>query len=89
MHSKNKKAMTAKERTHVEAIKNMPCAICEAPPISEAHEVEQGLWHLSIPLCADCHRGSKNGIHGQKNIWRVMGQTENTALNQTIARMYG
>lgn len=89
MHSKNKKSMTSKERNHVEAIKGMPCAICGADPMSEAHEIEQGKWFLSVPLCADCHRGSKNGIHGQRNIWRVMKQTELSALNQTLERMYG
>ena len=89
MHSKNKPAMTTAERAHVGSIKEMPCAICDVQQTSEAHEIEQGKWFLSVPLCADCHRGSRNGIHGQKNMWRAMGQTELTALNQTIGRLYG
>ena len=81
--------MTTAERAHVGSIKEMPCAICDANGPSDAHEIEQGLWHLSVPLCRDCHMGSQNGIHGQRNLWRVMKQTELTALNQTIGRLYG
>ena len=89
MHSKNKKAMTKTEREHVDKIKLMPCAICEAPGPCEAHEIEQGLWFLSIPLCPDCHRGSHNGIHGRKAIWSVKKITETSALNQTLEAIYG
>ncbi len=84
MRSKNKRAMTTAERTHVERIKGMPCGVCNAIPPSEAHELEQGQWFTAIPLCDDCHRGSFNGIHGQARIWKVYKATEHSVLNETI-----
>lgn len=87
MQSKNKKPMTTAERRHVEIIKAMPCAVCgECPESSgsEAHEIEQGQWFTTIPLCADCHRGEKNGLHGQRAMWKVMRKTELVCLNDTI-----
>jgi hypothetical protein len=89
MHSPNKKPMTAQERAHVGRIKEMPCAVCDDPGPSEAHEIEQGAWFLSVPLCADCHRGSVNGLHGQKAMWKVMHMNEHDALNETLRRVLG
>lgn len=85
MQSKNKPAMTAAERRHVEIVKSMPCAVCDAPGPSEAHEIEQGQWFTAIPLCPDCHRGPVNGWHGQRAIWKVKKLDELKVLNQTIA----
>lgn len=87
MQSKNKKAPTVAEREHIERIKGMPCGVCEASGPSEAHELRQGEWHTSIPLCADCHRGSFNGIHGQQRIWKVKKLDELAVLNNTIAEL--
>jgi hypothetical protein len=69
----------------------MSCCVCgeaasEDKP-SEAHEIEQGLWFLSIPLCAGCHRGSHNGIHGQARIWKVKKITELSALDDTFRKV--
>lgn len=91
MQSKNKPRMTAAERDHVTRIKLMPCCVCgagggESAP-SEAHEIEQGQWFTSIPLCADCHRGSHNGLHGQRRAWRVKKLTELSALNSVVAQL--
>ena len=87
MHSKNKRAMTADERRHVTRIKSMPCAVCDAPPPSDAHHVDQSSHFLVLPLCKDCHQGSHNGIHGQKRMWAVMRKTELSALNETIGKI--
>ncbi len=87
MHSKNKPAMTKAERSHVERVKSLSCAVCEQPGPSEAHEIEQGLWFCSVPLCSDCHRGSLNGLHGQRGMWKVMKRTELGCLNDTIRRL--
>lgn len=76
--------MTRAEREHVGRVKEMGCVVCGQAGPSEAHEIEQGLWFLSIPLCPDCHRGSFNGIHGQKRIWTVNRITELSALNETL-----
>lgn len=88
MNSKNKKAMTASERRHVERVKSLACVLCGVAGPSEAHEIEQGQWFLSVALCADCHRGSRNGIHGEKVMWRTLKMTENDALNETLRRLY-
>lgn len=87
MQSKNKPAMRSDEREHVDRIKQMDCAVCWKPGPSEAHEPEQGLWFLSIPLCEDCHRGHFNGIHGQRRIWSVRKLTELVALNETLRKV--
>lgn len=85
MQSKNKAKPTVAESRHIERIKSMGCGCCEAMPgPSEAHEIEQGMWWTSIPLCPDCHRGAFNGIHGQKRIWKVLKKDEMSVLNDTI-----
>jgi hypothetical protein len=87
--SKNKTPMTAQERAHVGRVKALPCGVCgsESDEAREAHEIEQGKWFLSIPLCADCHRGSFNGLHGQKRMWAAMKLNENDVLNDTIRKL--
>lgn len=84
MNSKNKRAPTAAERRHIERIKALPCACCDAPGPSEAHEIEQGDWWTSIPLCPDCHRGPILGLHGQRRAWAVRKLTELGALSNTV-----
>lgn len=88
MFSPNKERQDRDEREYVGRIKLLPCCVCgtgggEAAP-SEAHEIEQGLWFTSVPLCADCHRGPRNGIHGMRYAWKVRKFTELIALNRTI-----
>lgn len=87
MWSKNKSRMTAAERDHVSRVKELPCSVCDAPGPSEAHEPTQGLWYISIALCADCHRGSVNGLHGKRVMWRIHKMDEWDALNITIRRL--
>lgn len=79
--------LTAKERAHLARIKEMPCAVCGAPPVSDAHHIQQGQQYLCIPLCHDCHQGSHNGIHGQARIWRVLKKDEMSCLNETVRRL--
>ena len=62
----------------------MDCVVCEAAGPSECHEINQGQWFTSMPLCPDCHRGSLNGIHGQRRMWSVKKMDELAALNKTI-----
>ena len=78
-----------KERLHLARIKSMPCSVCGDVGGSEAHHIEQHHQFLAIPLCADCHRGSFNGLHGQKRIWNVLKKTELTCLNDTIEKLMG
>jgi hypothetical protein len=88
MQSKNKPKPSAGERLHIARIKAMHCIICQSPPPSECHEIHQAQWFTSMPLCADCHRGSINGIHGQKRIWNVYKMDELEALNETIRKLF-
>lgn len=87
MQSKNKKAPTAAERKHIEAVKSLPCSVCDCAGPSECHEPKQGQWWTSIALCADCHRGSFNGLHGQRRMWDVRKMDEMDALAVTIQRL--
>ena len=87
MHSKNKAKPTNDEKAHIERIKGMACIVCQASPPSECHEINQGQWFTSMPLCADCHRGSINGIHGQRRLWNVKKMDELSALNETIRNL--
>ncbi len=65
-------------------MKELACGVCNAPGPSEAHHVEQHQQYLCIPLCPDCHRGSFNGLHGQRRIWGVRKLTEMDVLNETL-----
>ncbi len=94
VYSKNKKPMTALERRHVTRVKLLPCGLCGAGggdlAPSEAHEIKQGQWMTAIPLCEDCHRGSFNGLGGQKRMWQVMKKDELDVLGETVGRLlYG
>lgn len=75
------------EKAHIARVKGLPCGVCDAAGPSEAHHVEQHRQFTVIPLCADCHRGSFNGLHGQKRIWNVLKLTELSVLNDTIRKL--
>jgi hypothetical protein len=81
--------LNQKERIHLARVKELPCSVCDSKEGSEAHHVVQGLQYTCIALCPDCHRGSFNGIHGQKRMWSVMKMTEMDALNVTLMRLLG
>ena len=87
MQSKNKKTPTQAEKAHILRIKEMNCILCNQTGPSECHEIKQGQWFTSLPLCSDCHRGAINGIHGQKRIWSVKKMDELSALNETIKKL--
>jgi hypothetical protein len=76
-----------KERLHLARVKSLPCSVCNQAGPSEAHHIEQGLQYTCIPLCEECHRGSFNGLHGQKRMWHVTKKTELSCLNDTIERL--
>jgi hypothetical protein len=88
MQSKNKKAPTVSERRHIARIKEMDCVVCDASGPSECHEINQGQWFTSMPLCPDCHRGNLNGIHGQKRMWSLQKLDELSALNKTLSLLF-
>jgi hypothetical protein len=87
MRSKNSAAITRAESEHMARVKSLPCSVCGAPGPSEAHHVNQGQHFTTIALCADCHRGSENGWHGRKVMWRIHKLDEWSALNITLQRL--
>ena len=87
MKTKNARAITPDERAHMGRVKELACSVCNTPGPSEAHHVKQGCHMTTIALCPDCHRGSVNGWHGQKAMWRIHKLDEIDALNITIKRL--
>lgn len=86
MRSKNKKAPTVAEADHIERVAALDCVICDAPSPSEVHEPEQGMWWISMPLCAACHRGPQ-GWHGTRLRWTLRKMSELAAINETQRRL--
>ena len=87
MRTKNAKALSPAEREHLGRVKELPCSVCDHPAPSEAHHINQGEHFTCVALCVDCHRGSENGWHGRKTLWRVMKLDELGALNITLRRL--
>lgn len=79
--------LSVAERKHLERVKNLPCSVCDAPPISEAHHVKQGQQYTAVALCESCHRGSLMGWHGQRRMWAIKKMDEMDALNVTVKRL--
>lgn len=88
MQSKNKAAPTAAERRRIEAVKALPCVVCEEPGPSEVHEPEQGLWFAAMPLCPACHRGP-DGWHGTRRRWTLRRVNELQAIDRTNRMLEG
>lgn len=87
MRTKNAKPITTAESAHMEAVKRLPCSVCDAPGPGDAHHIKQGQHFTTVALCKDCHQGSFNGWHGQKRMWTVMKMDELAALNVTLRRL--
>lgn len=94
MRSKNTKPPTPAELAHMARVKELPCSVCNAPAPSEAHHTKQknhatdvGNHYTTVALCTDCHRGQRNGWHGERAMWRLYKMDENDALNITIKRL--
>jgi hypothetical protein len=82
------------EGRHLARVSELPCCTCGSMPV-ECHHIEgistgkrdQG-HYLTIPLCPDCHRGSK-GVHGDKTMLQITKKTELELLNETLGKLYG
>lgn len=79
--------LTAKEREHLAKVKSLPCSVCDAPPPSEAHHIQQGQQYTCVALCPDCHRGPILGWHGQRRMWAIKKMEEIDALALTVKRL--
>jgi hypothetical protein len=62
--------------------------VCDAPPPSDAHHIEQGQHFTTVALCKECHQGPVMGWHGQKRAWAIRKMAELDALDVTIRRMF-
>lgn len=87
--------MRQAEAKHLSRIAALPCCLCGAKPV-EVHHILEGrikgrrsAHYTAIPLCPDCHRGSKNGIHGRQDMLRIKKTTELELLAETLERIYG
>lgn len=80
--------LSAKQRRHVQKVKELPCSVCDAPPPSDAHHIKQHRQYTVVALCKDCHQGSMMGWHGQKRMWAIKKMDELDALNVTIERLF-
>ena len=87
MRTKNAARITPAEAEHMAKVKMAGCVICGAGPPNEAHHIRQGLHYATVALCTSCHRGSENGWHGRKTMWRIMHMDELDALNETLRRV--
>ncbi len=79
--------LNARERAHVQRVKELACSVCDAPGPSDAHHIEQDRHYATVALCKDCHQGSNNGWHGRRVLWKIKKMTELDALNVTIGRL--
>jgi len=86
----------SKEQRHMHLVKELPCCLCGASAPSEAHHILEGRIpgrkahdFCTIPLCVDCHRNEKNGVHGQKIMLKIMKENELNLLGETIKKLYG
>jgi len=76
-----------KDRERLARVKACPCSVCGAPGPSEAHHIRQHEQYLCVALCADCHRGSLLGLHGQRRAWTLRKMDEWDALAVTLRNL--
>lgn len=79
--------LTERERAYVSLIKQLNCSVCDASGPSDAHHVKQHRQYTVVALCKDCHQGSRNGFHGQRQMWKLKKMEEIDALNVTVERV--
>ena len=79
--------LTAKQKSYVGLVKLLPCSVCDAEGPSDAHHVKQHSQYTVVALCKDCHQGSRNGWHGQRQMWKLKKMDEIDALNVTVERV--
>lgn len=87
VRTKNAKTVTAREREHMQRVKQLPCSVCDSPGPSEAHHIKQGQHFTTVALCTECHSGPVLGLHGQRRAWAVRKMDEIDALAVTVERI--
>lgn len=71
-----KRGKPIRDRKHIEAVKALPCIVCDTPPPSDAHHVICGRYGQrragddeTIPLCKRHHQWGPEAIHENKRAW--------------------
>lgn len=74
---RQKPAAPVRDREYLEAVKSLPCAVCGAPPPSDAHHCIHDRFGTrkvsdldAIPLCKRHHQWGPEAIHSGKESWR-------------------
>lgn len=92
--------MTSAEKLHLSKVAALGCFLCRRLGYgyvgSQIHHLREGVglaqrnsnW-LVVPLCAEHHTGSVDGIHGQRRAWKLASVGEMDALADTLALVYG
>lgn len=91
-----KKAATQQEKDYMGRVAALGCYLCRlrgyGPTPAQCHHIREGAgmgqrnshW-LTVPLCERHHANySKDGIHGQRQEWKLAGVDEIDALADTI-----
>ena len=87
MRTKNAKAIRTCEAAHIEAVKALPCSVCDEPGPCDAHHIKQGQHFTVVALCKSCHQGALMGLHGQRRMWAIKKMDEVDALAVTVERL--
>lgn len=82
------------ELAHMGRVKQLPCAVCGAPPPSEAHHCFHGRYSTAkesgydtIPLCPPHHRHGPEAIHNGKETWAAKHGYDYTYLPAVEAQL--
>ncbi len=81
---------------YLQAVKGLPCAVCDAPPPSDAHHVicdrfgarKSSDWD-AIPLCKKHHQNGPEAIHNGKASWVAMHGPDHAYIEQTQTAILG
>lgn len=87
MRNKNAKAIRTHEAAHIQAVKSLPCSVCDEPGPCDAHHIKQGQHFTVVALCKSCHQGALMGLHGQRRMWAIKKMDEMDALAVTVRRL--
>jgi len=75
---RQKPAKAPRDPERLARIKQLPCAVCNAPPPSDAHHCIHDRYSqakapdsMTIPLCKACHQDGPDAIHNDKAAWRA------------------
>lgn len=86
MRIKSAKLISLAATARLGAIKGLPCNVCDAPALSDAHHINKGQQFVAEVLCKDWDQGWVKGFRGQKVIRRICKMDELPALNVTLYR---